>query len=785
MKKIIAIIIGWLILFAVNTLAQPRHTRQADMTGKDPYGDAPWRMKKTDTAGNLSSIPVHVFIHDADLVGHNAEVLAVNIRLKNATDNSFGNPVTFSTYSDSAFNALITCRSVNDPDFHSQSFDQSLPVKSAGKTVEFLEMSCSWPYTCTYTDITRRYWYFTFNIPPDKLTGYSDIIDIEVEFDLDWETNESTRLRVFRTSEEMPGLDDWYRGDVHFHSMYTTNEAEFGLPLCACREAAKKVGLDWITVTDHSCDYDNYNASMQSMWAKEGAEIQNLNSQDNSFTFIRGLEASCRNSAGDVVHLLNYPPAGNPGLMPFIADGGGDFFATNNTIGDFLTNLQQCGGFAFAAHPFAEGDKLSSLIGGGIWNISDSNFYANGSTIPGAGTVICNDHSVPSDVYNAVADSDLLRNTLVGGEIWNAYYDLTTTSDYTDPWDVTNDFWITPLQPMAVNDINQHMFRFRHGLDIADHMNRRGLHIKNQHPAAKNYRFFISAGSDAHGSFNYSSTDFVMGVSGFIDDNAIGKLNTLVYCPAGMGTQGSNILSAMQRGNMILSDGPVLLTGIDINNDNDIDLIPGQDTLIQNAAFSNARLTVKAISDTSFGTLDTVTLVICTEANKYILKTSISSGYQKSWTFDLDSLVSSVMYPDSLPDSGYFFIRGELQTIKNYGSQQGLYCISANHFNSFTNPVWIGRKVSTITADNNWPGNSFRIFPNPAHDRVYIQYSGSANTMTEISIYDVTGSMVSRSHVNGLSGAVQPYDISYLKPGLYILHLQNADFTSVFKLVLN
>ena len=48
--------------------------------------------------------------------------------------------------------------------------------------------------------------------------------------------------------------------------------------------------------------------------------------------------------------------------------------------------------------------------------------------VPGAGTVICNDLNAASDVYKINPDSGLLRNALAGGQVWNAYYTLTTTS---------------------------------------------------------------------------------------------------------------------------------------------------------------------------------------------------------------------------------------------------------------------------------------------------------------------------------------------------------------------
>ncbi|MFH2094301.1 MAG: hypothetical protein ABIJ16_01270 [Bacteroidota bacterium] len=90
------------------------------------------------------------------------------------------------------------------------------------------------------------------------------------------------------------------------------------------------------------------------------------------------MEMSVNNSAGNIVHALVYPDPADPYSLPYIADGGGDLFSTSLDIDMMLDSLEQYNGFCYAAHPFAEGDALSSLVNGSVWNICDSLYPLNG-----------------------------------------------------------------------------------------------------------------------------------------------------------------------------------------------------------------------------------------------------------------------------------------------------------------------------------------------------------------------------------------------------------------------
>jgi hypothetical protein len=48
----------------------------------------------------------------------------------------------------------------------------------------------------------------------------------------------------------------WFYGDTHYHSAHTNDVWEFGNPVADARRAGMAIGLDWLAITDHSCDLD-------------------------------------------------------------------------------------------------------------------------------------------------------------------------------------------------------------------------------------------------------------------------------------------------------------------------------------------------------------------------------------------------------------------------------------------------------------------------------------------------------------------------------------------------
>lgn len=257
-------------IFSMITISVFCQPKQANTIGSEVISDVPYKIIKYDSTGNLNGIPVFIYVHDSNGSFYENDLIDISISIKNASETTFNPVLTFSSYSDSSFQTLFSCKSVYDSYLDIQDFDSSLPVKDASKTIKFIKDTNWWIPPIPLVQITQTHWYFVFTIPSEKLTGYDDIIDIRVVFNLDYATDESQYFRVFRYNDPVPEIKNWYRGDTHFHGLFTTNTAEIGFPLEASKNAARFADLDWITVTDHSCDFDNYGTDINLNWQRLG-----------------------------------------------------------------------------------------------------------------------------------------------------------------------------------------------------------------------------------------------------------------------------------------------------------------------------------------------------------------------------------------------------------------------------------------------------------------------------------------------------------------------------------
>jgi hypothetical protein len=787
-RSLIRIILYLFVGFPFIIQAQQKYhdPKQTNENGKDVMADAPWRMKKTDDLGNLNGIPIHVFIKDADGLGSNAELIYINICIKNASDTLFGDTLTFEMYTDSAFLSLFSSKSVTDAALDIQSFDESLPVKDSSYTIQFTANDCTWPDECQYVDITHTFWYFTITIPPEKLAGFEDIIDIHVYFSLNWDPDDGSYLRVFRYDDAFPELPGWYRGDAHYHTMYTNNSAEFGLPLEATKEIAKTTGFDWISSTNHSCDYDNYGTGMKNNWNREDSEIQSLNAKDSSMIFIHGMEASVKNSEGNLIHMLCYPNNLLPYSMPYVGDGNGDITATSVTIDDLLDSLTKYDGFSYAAHPFAGQDKLSSLIGGGIWNVSDADFPANGSSIAGHDVVICNTTTSPSDLFSLNNSQEVFKNRLQGGQIWNYRNALKTTDESFNPWNDTYDSGVTPFVPYDSTDTYYHYNRLLQNFEVAKFLNIKGLKLKNSDNNLQNYRFYISAGSDAHGDFNYSNTNFVYGVTLDISDAAIGNPSAMVYCPYGMGPNGENVLKAMKKGNVIMSDGPLIVAGLDLNNDGQDEYICGDEALPDAWQYMDARVHIQIANTPEFGNIEKCKLIFGTQNGEHTFLLNIPQGtLNEDILLSLDSLVSEMEAYDTIQDLEYFYFRPEIQTHKNFNSLSVIYRDTAQDYHAFSNPVWI-KKPAVVVGNNDMQSDpEINCYPNPFKDEltIILNLEKPSNVICEIA--DVTGRVVYKSIAMDFPEGenIGKINTEFLSKGIYILQMTVNNFQKNRKII--
>ena len=111
-------------------------------------------------------------------------------------------------------------------------------------------------------------------------------------------------------SQPLPKTENWYYGDIHYHSSYTSDQVEFGASLNATVTMAKSMGVDFFAVTDHAYDlddrWDNYlvNDPELPKWRHLLKNVAELNARHPDFVIIPGEEVSAGNIKNRNVHFL-------------------------------------------------------------------------------------------------------------------------------------------------------------------------------------------------------------------------------------------------------------------------------------------------------------------------------------------------------------------------------------------------------------------------------------------------------------------------------------------------
>lgn len=739
--------------------------KQANTISSEFYADAPRRMPKLDTQGNEQGVPVHFFLHDANTVGFNVNIDNINLQIKNALDQNYGPVLTYNTMPTFGFFSQFSNISQNDNVQNIQDFNLFSMISSPIKTMDFIINSNQFG---NYVSVNRKFWYFTFTIPPSSLVGMNDMIDIKVTIQYSNLTfaDETIVLRVNRVSNKLPSLTGFYRGDTHLHSMYTNSAAEIGLPLKATKVAASMAGLDWITTTDHTSDYDNYGAGVQANWLRINQEITDLNTLDSSFLFIPGLEVAVKNSDAKLVHMLTYPNPLLPHSMPFIGDGNGDLIPTNTTASGALVDIYAYNGFAYMAHPLATGDALPTIpVNGGIWNLSHPDFPANGTNFPvDGGNIICNNLSKSSDFLGDLT-TRYLKNGISGGQIWNTRATQKASGDSNNPWNGSDAF-------TAADTTNAefHIRRFRQGQEVVNFVNRSAMKAKNLNPALENWKMYYSAGSDAHGSFNYSNTSDFLSL-GSISNGAVGDIGTAVYCPNGMGSDGQNVLTALKNGNSTLSDGPLLAIGLStdgMNTSNEV--LMGEDTILDGFQLPLTYLNLDIAITPEFGKITKLILFLGTDSVEYVDTLHLSNvSNSQMMQLKLTSWLDSVVGIGNFPENKFAYIRAELQSRRFFNLQEQIErLIPYETYHSFTNPIWFKQLnnagVSQLEKEN------VLIYPNPTSSLVNVKWKGVENF--NITVYDQAGKSIISTESNSNEAVV---DLKSHVNGSYILELSSGN----------
>jgi hypothetical protein len=468
---------------------------------------------------------------------------------------------------------------------------------------------------------------------------------------------EDRTLRVHVGHGRFPWPADWYGGDTHYHTMYTNNLYEFGVPLPSVQLSAIAMGLDWLTVSDHSCDLDETGDgtysyathqweytiqspagietvyrdvfSYGSSWGSIGADIDDLDSPD--FRLFRGVEINLASVDADswekTLHCqfynpeyINSPHSGAIGerpVFPSLPDG---------------LDLLAADGFAYAAHPLSdmsmEWGGLDLGINGTLWGDED-------------------------------LDTALVREKFRGIEAFNTRCTRYST-DQNNPW-ADFDAGVLPDDPYP-NELLA-------GVAVWDNL------LSADIASGSPRKVFFAGGSDAHGDLNYSAH---MSLDNYAMDNAMGKVQTVVYVPGGYGPGNlppmSEIMAAYRAGRSVATDGPFLEIGLDRDDDGDWyeagDLMIGDDGLADPTEY--LPLKIRWVSLPEFGPITTVRLIA-----------GDGPGTTPLWSFDPDSAGQGYGGTTTVDLSGFglrglYFLRAELLTDDgDFGHR------------AYTNPIWI------------------------------------------------------------------------------------------------
>ncbi len=175
---------------------------------KDFVVDAPWRVESVDM-----EFPLFVYIKDSD---KNSFVLQ-NIKVYDRNTNSL----------------LLQ-------------YDPESDIRIS---------SPAWTYYFTGNDLIKNKHQRLLTPRDFGITSGGIFLDLEIKIAIELSFDIVQRLQIYVAESPLPRFENWYSGDVHYHSEFTLNPKDFGSPLEATDQARKAIGLDWVTATDHSPDY--------------------------------------------------------------------------------------------------------------------------------------------------------------------------------------------------------------------------------------------------------------------------------------------------------------------------------------------------------------------------------------------------------------------------------------------------------------------------------------------------------------------------------------------------
>jgi hypothetical protein len=533
-------------------------------------------------------------------------------------------------------------------------------------------------------------------------------VDIHYQDDI-FDYTETRHLRVRVGGGPFPWPAGWYGGDVHYHTMYTNNVYEYGAPLPAVKEAARAMGLHWLTATDHSSDLDETGDGLYSFatpqweytlfdetgahtyyrnvaadggtWEGLGVDVDQLD--DSTFRLYRAVELNLASidpaTWGKTLHCLIYNE--NYILSPFC---GAPF--ERPVWPDLNTALAQIqgDGFAYSSHPL---------------NPLSKDFYGFELGANGSAWGLLN-------ILQAL-NFEAFR----GLQIFNTRITV-TSNDQDNPW---NDFDAgVPVDDPYPQELND-------GIELWDNLV--SFMIEN----GESRRVFVAGGSDAHGDFNYSTH---LGLDDYAEDNAIGKAQTVAFVP-GAWSGGdlppmTEILAAYRAGHTIITDGPFVEIGIDTDGDGDWygtqDLFVGQAGQLNPATTATMHLRWNNLPE--FGSVASVKVVAVDGTGSTVL-----ANY--TWPGGMSG--HEILQLGGQGFLGRVSLRAELLTSDGHAGHR-----------AYTNPIEVNFDPASALPDPALAVGKFspRNAPNPFNPSTRISFFLETGTRTTLNIYSSAGKLV-------------------------------------------
>jgi hypothetical protein len=230
--------------------------------------------------------------------------------------------------------------------------------------------------------------YYSIIIELEPLENVTGLVFLDVKIELSTKNkrqiyyNDNYRIsshdpfEVYLAEKPLPKTADWYFGDIHCHSSYTEDQAEFGAPLTPSIQLSKAMGLSFFAINDHSYDLDdepdNYlkNDPNLAKWKTLKHEVDQLNKEFSDFVILPGEEVSVGNSKNRNVHFLIIA---NSEFIPGKGDGAEKWLRTEPdlSISEVLNKIDSQS-LAIAAHSEIDPPFLEwLLIRRGKWNWKD------------------------------------------------------------------------------------------------------------------------------------------------------------------------------------------------------------------------------------------------------------------------------------------------------------------------------------------------------------------------------------------------------------------------------